>query len=244
MISWKIGCSGFFYKHWKEIFYPQGLAQNKWFEFYCHHFNTVELNVTFYRFPRLSFLESWYDRSPDDFVFTVKAPRIITHFKQFHDTERLVTDFYSVVNEGLKTKLACILFQLPPRTAYTPERLDRIINCLDPEYNNVLEFRHLSWWVPEVYEKLSQHQITFSGMSHPLLPQDIIQNHALLYYRFHGIPELYKSEYDQEVLQAFADEIQSAGKVKQAFVYFNNDIGGSAIANAKQMSEITMKKQL
>src|SRR4051812_36983931 len=115
MPSWWIGCSGFHYKHWKDIFYPEGLPQKKWFEFYCENFNTLELNVTFYRFPQLAFLESWYKRSPKKFRFAVKAPRSITHYKQFHDTESLISDFYGVVKTGLKNKLGCILFQLPPR---------------------------------------------------------------------------------------------------------------------------------
>src|SRR3982750_2937983 len=120
-MKWWIGCSGFHYKHWKDIFYPQGLPQTKWFEFYCQHFNTLELNVTFYRFPRLSFLETWYKKSPKEFRFSVKAPRLITHFKQFHDSERFISDFYNVVKEGLKDKLGCTLFQLPPRSAYKEE---------------------------------------------------------------------------------------------------------------------------
>lgn len=243
MIKWHIGCSGFHYKHWKEFFYPQKLPQNKWFEFYCQHFNTVELNVTFYRFPQLPFLESWYDRSPEEFIFAVKAPRGITHYKQFHGTDELISRFYGVIREGLREKLGCVLFQLPPRTSYTPDRLDRIINSLDPAFNNVLEFRHPSWWTNEVYEILSEHKIAFSGMSHPLLPTDIIQNSAVLYYRFHGVPELYKSQYDTQVLERFVNEIIKVAKVREAYIYFNNDIGGSAITNARQMQGIINDKK-
>ena len=83
MTKWWIGCSGFHYKHWKEIFYPAGLAQTKWFDFYCRHFNTLELNVTFYRFPRLTVLENWYKRSPKEFKFSVKMNKAVTHYKQF-----------------------------------------------------------------------------------------------------------------------------------------------------------------
>ena len=238
MITWHIGCSGFHYKHWKEFFYPPKLPQNKWFEFYCQHFNTVELNVTFYRFPQLSFLESWYNRSPEEFMFSVKAPRGITHYKQFHGTEELIGQFYNVIREGLKEKLGCVLFQLPPRSAYTPERLNRIINSLDPAFNNVLEFRHPSWWVTEVYEMLSENRITFCGMSHPLLPNDIIQNSGVLYYRFHGVPVLYKSQYDIKILEDFVEDVTKAARVKDAYIYFNNDIGGSAITNGKQMQDI------
>jgi uncharacterized protein YecE (DUF72 family) len=238
MLKWWIGCSGFHYKHWKEIFYPHGLAQKKWFEFYCEHFNTLELNVTFYRFPQLSFLDSWYNRSPKKFSFSVKAPRSITHYKQFNDTDKLITDFYSVVKEGLKEKLGCVLFQLPPRAAYKEERLEKIINSLDPAFHNVLEFRHPTWWNAGVYHELARHKISFCGMSHPTLPPEIIQNTKILYYRLHGVTELYKSPYTIEELKKITDEIEKTGKVKQAYIYFNNDIGGNAIKNAKEMQEI------
>jgi uncharacterized protein YecE (DUF72 family) len=87
-----IGCSGFHNKDWKEVFYPKGLLQSKWFEFYCTQFNTLELNTTFYRFPRIEILQQWYNKSPADFRFSVKAPRLITHYKQFNDVARLLNE--------------------------------------------------------------------------------------------------------------------------------------------------------
>jgi len=89
MINWWIGCSGFHYKDWKEVFYPSNIPQTKWFEYYCTHFNTIELNVTFYRFPRPEALLKWHDRSPEKFKFSVKAPRLITHYKMFKESERI-----------------------------------------------------------------------------------------------------------------------------------------------------------
>ena len=244
MASYRIGCSGFHYRHWKEFFYPKDLPQKKWFEFYCRHFNTVELNTTFYRFPKLSFVEDWYSRSPADFVFAVKAHRLITHFKQFHNSRQVIADFYSVISEGLKDKLGPVLFQLPPRSAYTGERLERIISNLDPSFENVLECRHVSWWNDHVFDQLGKHGITFCGMSHPDLPQDVIGNSKSLYYRFHGVPELYKSEYRKSVLQKFVGEVKTYKQVKKAFIYFNNDINGSAITNARQVQEIIRKTKL
>lgn len=238
MVKWWIGYSGFHYKHWKNIFYPEGLAQSKWFLFYCEHFSTLELNVTFYRFPQLSFLEGWYNKSPADFIFAVKAPRAITHYKKFNDTEKLIEDFYKTIREGLKEKLGCVLFQMPPRFDYKAGRLQKIINSLDTSFNNVLEFRHASWWSEEVYKELSKNNISFCGMSHPELPDKIIQNTSVLYYRMHGVPELYKSLYSLEMLKSFVKKIESGGKTRKAFIYFNNDIDGSAIKNAKEMNGI------
>src|ERR1700759_2717586 len=154
-MKWFIGCSGFHYKEWKGKFYPEKLAQKNWFDFYSQHFNTLELNVTFYRFPQLSFLNNWYKKSPDEFCFAVKAPRLITHYKQFNETEQLLSDFYSTVKEGLKEKLGPILFQLPGKIAYTEERLHRIIKSVNPDYINVVEFRHVSWWDKQVYSQLA-----------------------------------------------------------------------------------------
>src|SRR3954467_2196168 len=108
MLSWHTGCSGFHYHHWKNIFYPEGLPQREWFEYYCTQFNTLELNVTFYRFPNAALFKSWYKRSPETFSFSVKAPRLITHYKKFNDVKSLLTDFYGVTYNGLNEKLGCI----------------------------------------------------------------------------------------------------------------------------------------
>ncbi len=237
MVKWWTGCSGFHYKHWKGIFYPEGLTQSKWFNYYTDHFKTLELNVTFYRFPQLAFLETWYNKSPEIFSFSVKAPRAITHYKQFNNAEQLTADFYGTIQEGLKDKLGCVLFQMPPKMAYKEEKLEQIITTLDPSFNNVVEFRNETWWNAEVYSKLARHNITFCGMSHPSLPDDAVQNTRTVYYRFHGVPHLYRSKYTIEALQKVADEIEKKPGSKEAFIYFNNDIDGSAILNAKEIEE-------
>jgi len=242
MVQWRIGCSGFHYKHWKEIFYPHGLAQSKWFNFYCEHFDTLELNVTFYRFPQLSFLEGWYKKSPPGFSFAVKAPRAITHYKKFLNSAEMISSFYSTVAEGLKDKLGCILFQLPPRYNYTDERLQLIISSVDTTFNNVMEFRHESWWNSAVYNELAKHKVTFCGMSHPLLPDEIIKNTSVLYYRMHGVPDLYKSPYSTSALNKIINNVKKSHAIKKAFIYFNNDIDGSAIKNATKMIELVSKK--
>lgn len=233
--AYHVGCSGFHYKHWKGVFYPEKLPQRRWFGFYQQHFRTLELNVTFYRFPQLSALESWYQQSPPDFRFSVKAPRLITHYKQFHDCAQLLADFYGTVQEGLREKLGPVLFQLPPRLTYAEDRLARIVESLDPAFRNVVEFRHPSWWLGQVYRELARRHIAFVGQSHPALPDEVVTNTELVYYRFHGTPELYKSPYPEEFLRRVASEIQAPGHVKEAYLYFNNDIDASAIGNARQM---------
>ncbi|MCC2547613.1 DUF72 domain-containing protein [Hymenobacter sp. BT175] len=237
MKSWHIGCSGFHYRHWKERFYPAGLPQRRWFEYYCQHFSTLELNVTFYRFPQLSALENWYQKSSPEFRFAVKAPRLITHYKQFNDSAQLLADFYGIIQEGLREKLGPVLFQLPPRMNFTEERLLRIVESLDPAFANVLEFRHPSWWEGVVYQELARRGISFCGQSHPHLPDAVIPTGPLLYYRLHGTPELYKSPYPVEFLHRLTHEIEAAEPVREAFVYFNNDIDASAILNGHQLQD-------
>jgi uncharacterized protein YecE (DUF72 family) len=237
MINWHIGCSGFHYKDWKGPFYPTDLPQRKWFDFYCEHFKTLELNVTFYRFPQLSFLQNWHQKSPADFRFAVKAPRAITHYKKFNDTGNLIISFYDTINNGLQEKLGPVLFQMPPSYHYSEANLVKIINSLNPSFKNVLELRHTSWWRDDVYEELAKNKITFCGMSHPTLPDEMIVNTDVVYYRFHGVPELYRSRYSVEFLQKIVNSIKSNNQTKEAWCYFNNDYDAIGVINAKEMLE-------
>lgn len=237
-MEWHIGCSGFHYKHWKGSFYPDGLPQTKWFSFYARHFNTLELNVTFYRFPRLPVLRNWYELAPAGFQFSVKAPQAITHYRQFHNTVDMLSDFYGTIRAGLEEKLGPVLFQLPPRLRYEPERLQRILDQLDPTFDNVLEFRHPSWWQPAVYQQLAARRISFCGMSHPELPDEVIVNSPVVYYRFHGVPDLYRSSYSREDLQRVVNKVREQDGIEQAWFYFNNDAAVAAIPNAELMMHL------
>jgi len=233
-----IGCSGFHYKEWKAVFYPDGLPQTKWFAFYCEHFNTLELNVTFYRFPTVKTLSKWYESSPEDFKFSVKVPKAITHFKKFKDCERMLNDFYTASREGLHEKLGCILFQLPPQLVYSAELLEKIIGNLNTAFKNVLEFRHTSWWNKDVIRQLKKNNVIFCGISYPKLPDEVVKTTSSLYYRFHGVPVLYKSAYTEEFLKQLNENILQQ-KIKEAWIYFNNTWGTAAIENAKYLQSIT-----
>ena len=235
MTTYYIGCSGYHYRHWRGTFYPEKLPVRRWFEFYSQHFHTLELNVTFYRFPQISFLENWYTQSPAGFQFAVKAPQLITHYKQFHGVSQLLADFYTTASQGLREKLGPVLFQLPPRLAYEADRLARILDCLDPSFINTLEFRHPSWWRADVYAALRERRVVFCGQSHPLLPDALVATAPTLYYRFHGVPDLYASPYATEFLRHKAAELAAAPGAEQAYAYFNNDIGGAALGNAREL---------
>ncbi|MCC8424725.1 DUF72 domain-containing protein [Mucilaginibacter sp. UR6-11] len=238
MMEWHIGCSGFHYRHWKGSFYPEHLPQKRWFEFYATQFSTLELNVTFYRFPRLEVLQSWYAKAPADFRFAVKAPKAITHFKQFHGTADMLSSFYNTIRDGLGEKLGPVLFQFPPRFHYDPERLARVLGQLDRGFENVLEFRHPGWWCEEVYSALRSKQVSFCGMSHPELPDEPIVTGPVAYYRFHGVPELYRSAYTESELATFAGRLKAIPGVQQAWCYFNNDAAVAAIPNARTLLQL------
>ena len=216
----------------RKILSGKTFPQTKWFDHYCEHFNTLELNVTFYRFPKISFLENWYNKSPDEFLFSVKAPRIITHYKQFLNSERQLQEFYETVEEGLKNKLGCILFQLLASVGFSEENLDRIINALDNSFTNAVEFRNISWWNEKVFIAFTKKKIIFCGVSINKLPDEPVIVSDAVYYRFHGVPKLYYSTYKEEEIKKVADLIINAKKIKKAFIYFNNTASLAAIENA------------
>lgn len=236
-MDWHIGCSGFHYKDWRERFYPKGLAQKNWFEYYCQHFSTIELNVTHYKFPEIKSLSNWYQKSPQDFSFAIKMFKGITHFKKLNECKPMVDEFYHIVHEGLREKAACILFQFPPSFHYNEKNISRILNNVNPFFNNVVEFRHNSWWNEKVYDVFSKNKIIFCGMSHPSLPDVVIKTQAIIYYRFHGVPQLYASLYSMADLKEVVTNIKSINP-SGVFAYFNNDIKAAAIRNAVEMKEL------
>ena len=203
----------------------------EWFEYYCTRFPTVELNNTFYRIPTIDALRGWYRRSPAGFVFSVKAPRLITHLKRFNETGPLQRDFYRLLSEGLGDKLGPVLFQLPGTTAYDPAVLDRILRDMEPSFTNVVEFRNATWWRADVYEALAARGVTFCSVSYPNLPDDVIPS-DLVYYRFHGVPSLWRSSYSPVFLQRIIDTLSADKGVKKAYLYFNNTASGAAYKNA------------
>ncbi|SRR5215203_527721 len=238
-IRWHIGCSGFHYKEWKEEFYPKTLPQSKWFDYYTQHFNTLELNVTFYRFPTLKSLKAWYDKAPDGFSFSSKVPRSITHFRKLEQTERMMNDFYGLLKEGLKEKLSCVLFQLPPQFSHSQARLEKILEQVDPSFNNVIEFRSESWWKKQVQTTLKKSKISFCGVSFPKISFDeAVVNTPLCYYRFHGVPKLFYSEYKKAFVKKIYGQINENKKVKEAFIYFNNTASLAALHNARYFQKL------
>jgi len=129
-----IGTSGYSYKHWYGVFYPEDLPRNKMLEFYTRYFNTVELNVTFYRIPKDTTFKGWHKRTPDNFTFSIKANRRFTHLKRLNCAEEEVSSFFQIISH-LQQKASVILWQLPPSLKKNMERLKGILYILE-KYKN------------------------------------------------------------------------------------------------------------
>ena len=234
-----IGCSGFSVGFWKGIFYPENLPSKDYLNFYSKHLNAVEINSTFYRRPRPSTILKWVEETETYFKFFIKIPKTITHLKRLDDTKDETAEFCQYLAENLGTKLAGFLFQLPPSFHYNAENFAKVIATVDQNYLNVVEFRHQSWWNIEVQNSLNENNIVFAGVSIPKdIPTDfIINNDDFAYYRLHGNPEMFKSEYAETELKKLAAEIL---KFKgTSYIFFNNTYGTAAIKNALYLNMIT-----
>jgi uncharacterized protein YecE (DUF72 family) len=237
MTNYFLGCSGFYYNHWKTKFYPQTLPKTKWLQYYAEHFNTVEINNTFYRFPTEQLLQGWYNKSPANFRFTLKANRAITHTRKFHNTEDQTKRFYQLAST-LKEKLLCVLFQLPPFVHKNMDLLQTIAGQMDADFVNVLEFRHESWWSSEVYEFMERHGLVFCTVSASELPETLVATSDSVYVRFHGKDFcIYKGFYPDEELASWAEKIRQANP-KQVFCYFNNDVNAYAPKNCQTLKTL------
>jgi uncharacterized protein YecE (DUF72 family) len=229
-----IGCSSFNNRFWKGIFYPENIPASKWFDYYCQHFDTYEFNGSFYKFPTVRIFENWYNKTPEHFIFSVKAPKEITHIRKFIDCENLISEFYQICETGLKEKLGAVLFQFPPSYRFSPENLQGIIQNLDLNFKNVIEFRHESWWIPEVWDAFAVNNITFCSVSHPQLPNTIFVQFPLVFIRLHGTPKMFYSSYSEEELIRIKNEISD----KKGFIYFNNTASEAGILNALELKRI------
>lgn len=233
-----IGCSGFYNNDWKGSLYPEDAKSKDFLTLYAQVFDTVEINSTFYRKPTAKTLLKWFDESPDHFSFFIKIPKTISHEKRMKDCKEEISEFCMHIQSSLKEKLSGFLYQFPPSFKNTAENLELIMKNIDFRYVNVIEFRHESWWKDEIFKSLKEKNIVFSGVSFPgNLPEDYVINHSdIIYYRLHGKPVLYKSEYSEEFIRGLATKIEKSDH--KIFIFFNNTWGTAAIHNGLQLKEI------
>jgi uncharacterized protein YecE (DUF72 family) len=230
-----IGCSGWFYWHWRGAFYPAELPTSRWFQHYASRFKTVELNAPFYSWPTVATVNSWIRQAGRrEFVYTVKVCELITHVKRFAGTKHLVWDF-GLIADLLGPRMGCFLFQLPPSFHYTPVRLKRILGQLDHRRRNVVEFNHKSWWNEAVYSAFRETATIFCSCSGSRLPDELIKTADDIYIRFHGTKQWYRHDYTKEELALWSKRIDDCG-AKTVWAYFNNDRNGYATKNARMLS--------
>jgi uncharacterized protein YecE (DUF72 family) len=235
-----IGCSGWFYWHWRSCFYPDELSTTEWFDHYAARLRTVELNAPFYAWPTVATVRNWVKQAKrKHFVYTVKVSELITHVKRFEGTKTLVRDF-GYIADILGSRMGCFLFQLPPSYRFTPARLRAIVSQLEPHRRNVVEFRHASWWNDDVYAAFTKAGIIFCSCSGPRLPDMLVRTADDIYLRFHGTTRWYRHNYSRAELQVWADRVTESG-AKRVWAYFNNDRDCYAIANAKTLKRLLTK---
>ena len=234
----RIGCSGWSYAHWRGVVYPEGLAQRRWLEHYATLFDTVELNATFYRLPRRTTVAAWVERSPPGFVFAVKASRYLTHVRRLSDLGRGVDRFYACMEPLLDSpKMGPVLWQLPETFRRDDERLAATLERVPPG-RHCFEFRHQSWFVPDVYELLRANGAALVIGDHPERP---FQVHELTaewtYIRFHHGSRGRRGNYSDRELDTWARRIARWRRRVEVYAYFNNDWEGFAVRNALALRE-------
>jgi uncharacterized protein YecE (DUF72 family) len=229
-----VGCSGWFYWHWRDTFYPEGHASSQWFDYYASRFRTVELNAPFYSWPTLATVATWNRQAGRrKFIYAIKVNELITHTKRFVRTAELVKDF-GLIADLLGPRFGCFLFQLPPSFHYSAAALKRILAQLDPRRRNVVEFRHRSWWNDKVYRAFRESNAIFCSASGPRLPDELVKTADDVYIRFHGTTRWYRHDYTKEELAAWVDRIRRCG-ARTVWAYFNNDRDCYAIKNAREL---------
>lgn len=234
----RIGTSGWSYRHWKGAFYPEGLNQKRWLQYYSERFDTVELNASFYRIPAASVARGWAERTPAGFRFAVKVSRLITHVRRLTECEDTLKWFFTAF-EPLQGKIAAYLLQLPPSFVPTAERLDAFFSLLPAGSRYVVELRNREAYSGVIPELLGRRGITFcihdlSGRETPLLATA-----PLVYLRFHGTSGRYAGSYPDSALELWAERIGAwAAEGRDVLAYFNNDIGGHAVRNAASLRSL------
>lgn len=239
-VKYYVGTSGFTYAHWREVFYPKGVPQRKWLEFYAERFGTVEMNNPFYRLPAKATFQAWRERTPAGFVFAVKASRYITHIRRLQAAEEPVRLFVERAR-SLGDKLGPILYQTPSGFKMDLEVLDAFLRKLPSGLRHVMEFRDQSWHTEPVFDLLRRHKVALCVHDWHGQKVPVAAPAGFAYFRFHGPSGKYEGKYSAARLRSWATRIRSLGSgVKTVYVYFNNDAGGHALEDAKTMEGLLL----
>ena len=235
-----IGTSGWSYDHWDGVLYPPGLPPRERLAHYIRHYRTVEINSTFYRWPRPASFGSWRRRLPDGFTLAVKAPRGLTHGKRLYAPEEWLVRIIAGLR-SLGDRLGPLLVQLPPDQPYDPARLAYFLALVPPWLRLACEFRHPSWHREETFALLERHGAAYCVMSGAHLPCVLRATAPLVYARLHGPDRhhLYAGSYPDADLAWWTARIREwSAQGRDIYLYFNNDGGGNAVRDAARLGAL------
>jgi uncharacterized protein YecE (DUF72 family) len=232
----RIGCSGWNYRDWRGRVYPKGCPASRWLEYYATRFDTVEVNSTFYRLARRDAVARWVEQVPEGFVFAVKGSRYLTHMKRLTEMPQGVERFYERIEPLVQSpKMGPVLWQLPGNFARDDERLASAIDALPPG-RHTFEFRHPSWFAPDVYALLRERGVALAIGDDPRRPFQTDELTAgFTFVRYHHGHRGRNGNYSERELDEQAERIHGLALRVDAFVYFNNDWCGYAPRNAQGM---------
>jgi uncharacterized protein YecE (DUF72 family) len=231
----RVGCSGWNYKHWRDgVFYPPRLPPKKWLEFYAEHFDTVEVNATFYRLPRETAVANWVIQTPPGFLFTIKMSRYVTHVKRLHELARSLELFYATIAPLVSSpKFGPVLWQFPPTFKRDDSRLREALEQLPPG-RHCFEFREPTWFDDGVYAALREHGVALVIGDDPrrkFQPHEFTADWTFV--RFHHGTRGRNGNYSASELDEWAQRIATWRETMDVYAYFNNDWLGYAIANGQ-----------
>jgi len=234
--SIRIGCSGWQYGHWRGLFYPAALPQNRWFDYYADQFDTVEVNNTFYRLPEASTFAAWGRQAPRGFLYAVKASRYLTHMKKLKDPDEPLERFFARASR-LQRAFGPVLYQLPPRWEVNLDRLDLFLEALPPRRRHAIEFREPSWYSDAVFARLERHKVALCLHDMHGSASARVAVGPFVYVRFHG-PQKYSGRYSDEALDDWAAWLAARSRAgSPIYAYFNNDSGGHAPRDAARLRD-------
>lgn len=234
----RIGCSGWNYADWRGRLYPPGVPQRRWLEIYAEHFDTVEVNATFYRLPRRESVAAWAQQTPEGFTFSVKASRYLTHIKRLTDLDVGIKRFYEPIEPLIEAgKLGPVLWQFPANFQRDDGRLASWLEAL-PDGMHTIEFRDPSWFAPPVLAALRAHGVALTIGDHPERPfQSYEATAPWRFVRFHYGSRGRDGNYSATELDTWARRIAQWRRREAVYAYFNNDWRGFAPANALELGK-------
>ena len=235
-----VGCSGWVYPHWRERFYPKGLPQRQWLPYYAEHFDTVEINNTFYRLPKPAAVEGWIEQSPPGFIFAVKASRYLTHIKRLKTVDPYVGRFYEPLEALTRTeKFGPLLWQFPANFHRDTGRLSGALRAL-PRGRHAFEFRHESWFTDEVYGLLREHgaALVIGDEASRWVSTPHVRTAGWTYIRLHHGTRGRHGNYSRAEIETWAHRLSQWRRDTEVFIYFNNDWEGYALRNARLLKDL------